>query len=205
MANKFYAVRKGRTTGILSSWDDCKRSVTGFKGAEYKSFLTLEDAQTYMGAKANAPEPITDLSAIPADTAVAYVDGSYNIKTKVFGFGAVIFHNGDVHKKSQGFKDPELATMRNVAGEIRGSMYAMQYCVDNKIPKLQIFFDYEGIEKWCTGDWKVNKAGTIAYRDYYNSIKDIVSVSFVKVKGHSGDTYNDMADMLAKEGAGVEG
>ena len=199
---KYYAVRRGRTTGILFSWDDCKRSVTGFKGAEYKGFVTLEEAKTYLGEP--TVKPINDVTKIPPDSAVAYVDGSYNIKTKEFGFGAVIFHDGKARTFSRGYNDPELAEMRNVAGEIMGSMFAMHYCKEHGIKNLQIFYDYEGIAKWCKGEWKVNKPGTIAYRDYYNSMKEFVNVSFVKVKGHSGDKYNDMADSLAKKSVGIE-
>ena len=40
-------------------------------------------------------------------------------------------------------------------------------------------------------------------QSYYNKIKAKVNVQFEKVKGHSGDKYNDMADMLAKKACGV--
>ena len=30
-----------------------------------------------------------------------------------------------------------------------------------------------------------------------------LDISFVKVRGHSGDKYNDMADELAKKAAGI--
>ena len=45
---KFYAVRKGRTTGVFGTWDECKAQVTGFKGAEYKKFPTLEEAENFI-------------------------------------------------------------------------------------------------------------------------------------------------------------
>ena len=34
-------------------------------------------------------------------------------------------------------------------------------------------------------------------------MKDKLHVRFIKVKGHSNDKYNDMADMLAKEALGL--
>jgi ribonuclease HI len=40
---KYYVVWKGRKTGIFSSWAECSAQVTGFNGAEYKSF---EDQST---------------------------------------------------------------------------------------------------------------------------------------------------------------
>jgi len=35
---KFYVVWKGNNPGIFSSWDDCKKSVTDYQGARFKSF-----------------------------------------------------------------------------------------------------------------------------------------------------------------------
>ena len=32
---KYYAVLKGETPGIYFNWDDCKKQVSGFSGAEY--------------------------------------------------------------------------------------------------------------------------------------------------------------------------
>lgn len=39
----------------------------------------------------------------------------------------------------------------------------------------------------------------------YDTYKKDVRIKFTKVKGHSGDKYNDIADMLAKQAAGVTG
>ena len=49
MAKKVYAVRKGMTTGLFKSWDDCKAQVDGFAGAEYKSFADPSEAMAYLG------------------------------------------------------------------------------------------------------------------------------------------------------------
>ena len=88
--------------------------------------------------------------------------------------------------------------MRNVAGEILGAKLAMQKAVELGVKKLRIYHDYQGIASWCLGEWKTNKEGTRAYREYFDSVKNQVEIRFVKVKGHSGDTYNDVADELAK-------
>jgi ribonuclease HI len=42
---KFYAVWAGFTPGIYTSWEDCRKQVTGFDGAKYKSFKTREEAE----------------------------------------------------------------------------------------------------------------------------------------------------------------
>ena len=106
-------------------------------------------------------------------------------------------------KKLEKMTDKELALMHNVAGEIKGSEAAMQYAVDHNIPEITIYHDYEGIAKWCTGAWKATKPGTIAYQSFYREAVKKVKVHFVKVKGHSNDKYNDMADQLAKKALGI--
>ena len=47
MAKKYYAVRAGRKTGIFETWDECRAQTTGFKGASFKSFPTLAEAEAY--------------------------------------------------------------------------------------------------------------------------------------------------------------
>ena len=43
---KFYVVWFGNPAGIFGSWKECKRSIEGVKGAQYKSFLTFAEAKT---------------------------------------------------------------------------------------------------------------------------------------------------------------
>ena len=188
---KVYAVRKGKQTGLFETWDECREQVSGFPGAEYKSFQSYEDAEDYLLPKTRS-SPQADLTA--------YVDGSYNPASKEFSYGVIIIHpDGSIKKFSAKSGDRTLADMRNVAGEIAGSTRAMDYALEMGVSSLVIYYDYAGIEKWCTGEWKTNKTGTMRYKQHYDSLKNRIKISFVKVKSHSGDKYNDMADELAKQ------
>lgn len=200
MGSKFYAIRKGKKIGIYTTWDECKKYVTGYSGAEYKSFTSKQDAESYLNnSEQAAKEKVNEINVSVTDGAVAYVDGSFNSDTKEFSYGAVIFWKGREYQFSDKFNEEKLAEMHNVAGELKGSEKAMEFAVENEIDKLSIYHDYEGIAKWCTGEWQAKKEGTKAYKNFYDDIKGKVKVEFIKVKGHSGDKYNDLADRLAKE------
>lgn len=199
MAEKYYAVKAGVKTGIFDSWEECKENVHGYSGAVYKSFKTRAEAVDYLGTENLGGKDVSDL----ADCVKIYVDGSYNGLTEEFSYGMVVLSGKGEETFSGKFNDKELAMMRNVAGEIKGAQAAMQYAVDNHLAEIEIYHDYEGIARWCLGEWKTNKEGTKAYKDFYDRISRQVKVKFVKVTGHSGDKYNDMADELAKEALGL--
>ena len=39
MASKYYAVKKGKVSGIYLNWNDCKAMVDGYQGAVLKLLL----------------------------------------------------------------------------------------------------------------------------------------------------------------------
>ncbi len=221
MAQKFYAVKQGRKTGLFTTWDDCKAQVQGYSGAIYKSFPTLQEAQQYLWGNdagdpstskvhpkaQQAPAAVGDGEPLPAEgEMVAYVDGSFHLQKKMFAYGAVIFYHEKEYRFAGSDADAELAEMRNVAGEIRGAEKAMAFALEQGAKVLHIYHDYEGIARWCTGEWQAKKMGTQQYRAFYqNARKQGLVVQFHKVKGHSGDKYNDLADQLAKEALGIKG
>ena len=43
----FYAVRFGKIPGIYTSWNECKKQVSGFKGAIYKRFSDKSSAENF--------------------------------------------------------------------------------------------------------------------------------------------------------------
>jgi len=200
LAKKYYAVRVGKTPGIYLTWDDCKAVTAGYPGAVYKSFTSIQEAEAFLeGAQSDLIDSMEQVNE-----PYAFVDGSYNVATKVYGYGGFLVADGQKHVLQGSGDESEMASMRNVAGEILGCMAAVEKALELGLANVDIYYDYMGIEMWATGGWKRNKAGTIAYYDFMQSVKEQIAVRFVKVKGHSGVDGNEEADRLAKEAVGIE-
>lgn len=227
---KFYAVKNGRRTGILHTWRECEASVKGYPAAEYKSFPTIEEAKRYLagGDASSAQESENGMQGQPgsgeyevkdasgqlpgypteADTLTAYVDGSYDDANKVYAFGCVfLFADGSMRTYIGNGTEPASLAMRNVAGEMLGAMYAMQFAVKNGFRRLHLCYDYMGIEKWAVGEWKTNKDLTKKYAAFMQRQGHFIEVHYHKVAAHTNQKFNEMADREAKrgltEGAGI--
>lgn len=192
---KYYAVRKGNKTGIFTSWDECKEATAHFSNAEFKSFNTLKDADDFMSVVKDGPT---------TTGTTVYVDGSNDPKTGRYAFGAVIIVNGEVLKFNKAFENDEYAVHRNVAGEIKGAAFAIQWCLNHGIEEINLHFDYVGIEKWYTGEWSANTAISKIYKSFAEKMKNKIKVNFIKVAAHTGVEYNEMVDELAKNALGIK-
>lgn len=197
MAKKYYAVKSGRKTGIFESWVETEKSVSGYPNAAYKSFSNLEDAKRFLsGGETSLENQISKIS----NSVDVFVDGSFSEEKSMYSYGIVFLKNDIVIDKMSGVGvDKELLPMRNVAGELEGAMQSISWAVSNKYDQIIVHYDYMGIEKWATGEWKANKIGTKAYKEFIQRHKNLISIKFVKVKAHSGVVFNEIVDKLASE------
>ncbi len=228
-AKKVYAVRKGHKTGIFETWDECKAAVEGFSGAEYKGFPNRAEAESYCFGKvmtsveravsAQAVENAvkvnkttsTEVSSkqdmltrhnesLAPDQLITYVDGSYEHSLLKYAFGCVfLMPDGTIYVENGSGSNPESAKLRNVTGEMLGSMFAVRFAIKNGFKSVEIRYDYEGVEKWVTGAWKSKTELTQKYAEAMRRWSSQIQISFTKVAAHSNVYFNEMADQLAKK------
>ena len=198
---KYYAVRKGRNTGIFLNWLECQEAVKGYKGAEFKSFTDETSAKLYLDKVEESELP----KEITSDFMIAYVDGSYNPNSERFGSGLVVLDHNKHIQYSEAFAGArsEAVSMRNVAGEVQAALLAMIYAETHKFNKLIINYDYEGIANWCNGSWQANNMMTKYYQEAYNYYKKNIKIYFNKIDAHTGEVFNELADQLAKYSVGL--
>lgn len=192
---KYYAVKVGYNIGVYKTWNECKAQIDGYSGAVYKSFDRKIDAFNFIG--------ITDkVTKNFEDEVIAYIDGSYNSQLRLFSCGVVILEKNEVITLKGSSDNNNLVDMRNVAGELMGMEMLFKWIEQkyNTPVLVKVHYDYAGIENWATNLWKANKEGTKAYQML---VKEFIAsgneIDYIKIKSHSGNEYNDLADKIARE------
>lgn len=135
----------------------------------------------------------------------AYVDGSFNAKLGVYGAGAVVFMDGNEEgmiKVNQSGSLKEFVSARNVAGEVLAVVMVIKGAETiSDVEQITIYYDYDGIKCWPSGDWRCFAPISKYYKSYMDTVK--IPIVFKKVKAHSGVPLNEMADALAKKACGL--
>lgn len=203
---KYYSVYRGKSgvPKIFTNWNECKAEVIGCKGAIYKSFPTEKEAIEFLSLMASGvsfqKNDNQEESQEKSKGLVIYVDGSFMVNKGNFSYGLVAINDGEIIYEDNGIGfDKNAISLRNVSGEVLGAKKAVEFALNNNFKEVTIAFDYQGIECWALGTWKRNNPITASYHEYMQSKFNEINIKFMKIKGHSGNKYNDMADKLAKK------
>jgi len=102
MAKKYYAVKRGRKTGIFESWEEAEKQVNGFACAVYKGFNTQEDARKFLEISV----PVSPTAHIYA-VAIGRVPGVYyswdEAQAQVDGFSGAKYHRCKTKEDAEAF------------------------------------------------------------------------------------------------------
>ncbi|MDD5794353.1 ribonuclease H family protein [Clostridium sp. HCP1S3_B4] len=211
MAGKIYAIKEGNDpltkkkvqNIMVNSWDECLKYVKGIKGAKYKSFKTKKEAEEYFGKKTSLKK--SD-NSYPKDCLHIYVDGSYNVNSNKYSYGLVaVLQDTIVYIEGNSFECDGKNSNRQISGELKAAIRAVQYSLDNNYEKVVIFHDYMGICNHATGEWERKEESS---KDYYKKMQSFmkqgIEIIFVKVDSHTGDFYNELADEVCKMNLNID-
>jgi len=203
--NRYYAVLKGRNPGIYTNWLECQKQVDGFSGAVFKSFGNKNDAEFFISQSEQHKVSKSETSSFEGFK--VWTDGSF--RDGKAGY-AVVDENGLVHYGS-------VYPPTNNRGELTGILRALQ--IYNKRPLIihsDSQYSIKTLTEWIFlwkkryGDdpknWKTSTGKEVLNVDILTKIQPLIKeVSFVHVRAHRGDTFNEIADRWADKGRYVEG
>ena len=122
-----------------------------------------------------------------------YCDGAYSSSRDQGGWAFVVLRDGE--KIYHSFF-PEKNTTNNRM-EIMGALRAIEWCIENNIKEFTIITDSMYVIGTQTLNWKRKKNNDL-WDIMDEKIKGLC-INWQHVKGHSGDKYNNLCDVLAVE------
>ena len=211
MAKKFYAVKRGRKTGLYTVWAECAAQVKGFQGAVYKGFMTEEEARAWLGgvdARAEQPRAAAEMAEPSAPDAdyIIHTDGSCLRNPGGAGGWAAVIETaatGAVEEKSGG--DPETTNNRM---ELTAALMALSAVPEGA--RVALYTDSQYLKNaftkfwlpaWKKRGWKKADGEPVLNQDLWVQLDAAFAarqVQFHWVKGHAGNPRNERCDALAR-------
>ena len=133
-----------------------------------------------------------------------YCDGAAlnnGCKNSIASYGIVILliENGNIigWKQYSGICEPVNST--NNYAEITAALVGLKKITDKTIP-VKVYSDSQYLVQTINSNWNIN-ANKELWEKLFEEIRTFDSVEFIKVKGHVGNKYNEIADNLANKEA----
>lgn len=134
-----------------------------------------------------------------------YVDGSWSKNNPGVTLGGIVIlkDKNIVHLRHVKTYIESFVRSNNVGGELLAALIGiMDVCnICNKEKSIvNIYYDYNGVKDFLTDNFTPRKESSIIY---VNAIQHVlnentnVTLYFHKVKSHSGNVYNNLADRVA--------
>jgi ribonuclease HI len=214
----FYAVAKGKTVGIFSTWAECSDSVKGYSGAIYKKFERKSDAESFIeNQQIETIETPENIVTKEPDYYV-YTDGacSNNGKPNALAGIGIYFGENDTRNVSERVDGKQTNNVAELTAILR--TYSIIESDISLGKYIAIVTDSEyAVKCVCSyGDkcekegWKKEIPNKELVQNVYNLYKDKRDlIQFIHVKAHTRETDihsigNDHADRLANAAIGLE-
>lgn len=207
-----YAVANGRVIGVFSTWDECNRSVKGYKNASYKKFDTKQEAEDFVSNNGVLQETSAmELVDFEPDYYV-YTDGACSKNgTRVASAGiGVFFGDGDPRNLSEKLIGKQTNNLAELTAIVKTHAIIRPDLLSGK--KVAIVTDSEYAikcvstygEKCYKQNWNVDIPNKELVKTAYELYKDHSdNVRFIHIRAHTQKTDihsigNDQADKLAR-------
>ncbi len=226
MAQKYYVVWSGRSTGVFDNWPTALAAVDKFAGARYKSFPSRAEAEQAFRAGSSA-HIVRRASGKPAASKLErsaahvahqaevsiYCDGACEPNPGNAGSGVVVYREGVLAELWYGLYNPKGTNniaelnalheaLRIAETEIKAG-YSVEICSDSQYAINCISVWASGWEKkgWTKKDGEIKNLDIIqdSYA-IYQRIKDD-DLTLNHVAAHVGTEGNELADRMAMYGA----
>ncbi|MCE1164229.1 MAG: hypothetical protein LWX07_02370 [Bacteroidetes bacterium] len=126
----------------------------------------------------------------------ADVDGSYF--NELTSWASIIRKDGSIISELSGLVDTSnIKNSHQIAGEIKAVIETVKFCHKNKIKKIRLYYDYNGLKYWAKGIWRAKIFITQYYQNFMKDVK--IEIDWVKIESHTGVYWNELADKLAKK------
>lgn len=135
---------------------------------------------------------------------LVYTDGACSGNPGVGGWGIVLIYNG-CEKECAGYDKLTTNNRMELFAVIMGLKSLKEACeveVNTDSAYVANAFNKNWIQKWQKNDWKSSGKGAVKNQDLWQMLLQELErhkVTFVKVKGHSDNKYNNRCDELARE------
>jgi len=180
---------------IFDSWEECRDYVSGRSGVQYKKFKSMDEALAWINTSSKDVDSTNELLDLDESIPSFYIDGSHRDGT--IGFG-VVEKVGDIITCYSGQTD---GGMGNISGELSALMFSLHLIKRLGIKEANIIYDYEGIYKWLSGEYRAQTLESKSYKKFAKNFtkENDLKLYYYKCKSHSGNKYNNMADATAKQ------
>lgn len=130
-------------------------------------------------------------------SAIAYVDASYSDNERFGSIGIVLLTSNEVIQYSEIPENLEDCALTSTNHELLAAAKAIEMAKEKHVKNLIIKHDNNSI-----GDLAKRKAVTKTdteewYKQFVYKHRENMSITFKKVKGHSKEYFNELADRLA--------
>ncbi len=217
----FYAVQKGKETGIFLTWPECQAAIQGVSGAKYRKFAKREEAEAFVseGAKVSEKSTVKQTfakQAISEPDYYVYTDGACSNNGRVgskAGIG-IWFGEGDVRNVSQALSAgatnnvAELTAILGVHALIASDITAgKRVCIVSDSQYAIRCAETYGAKQASEG-WTKEIPNKELVRRVYETYAGLTGVQFLYVAAHTEGTDrhsvgNAGADKLANLAIGV--